>query len=58
MTYTYIAPIITGITNVENISIFLMLFGIGALFGNLVGGYFTDKIGAPKTLKLSLGAFL
>lgn len=57
MTYTYIAPIITGITNVENISIFLMLFGIGALFGNLVGGYFTDKIGAPKTLKLSLGAF-
>ncbi len=57
MTYTYIAPIITGITNVENISIFLMLFGIGALFGNLVGGYFTDKIGAPKTLKLSLGGF-
>lgn len=57
MTYTYIAPIITGITNVENISVFLMLFGIGALFGNLVGGYFTDKIGAPKTLKLSLGGF-
>ncbi|WP_054709391.1 MFS transporter [Bacillus sp. JCM 19041] len=28
MTYTYIAPIITGITNVENISIFLLLFGI------------------------------
>ncbi|MBY7142608.1 MFS transporter [Virgibacillus sp. NKC19-3] len=57
MTYTYIAPIITGITNVENISVFLMLFGIGALFGNLVGGYFTDKIGAAKTLKLSLGGF-
>lgn len=57
MTYTYIAPVITGITNIENISIFLMLFGIGALFGNLVGGYFTDKIGAPKTLKLSLGGF-
>ncbi|GAB2550552.1 MFS transporter [Gracilibacillus alcaliphilus] len=57
MTYTYIAPIITEITNVDNISVFLMLFGIGALFGNLVGGYFTDKIGAPKTLKLSLGGF-
>ncbi|WP_152657976.1 MFS transporter [Oceanobacillus sp. CFH 90083] len=57
MTYTYIAPIITGITNVENISVFLVLFGIGALLGNLVGGYFTDKIGAAKTLKLSLGGF-
>lgn len=57
MTYTYIAPIITGITNVENISIFLLLFGIGALLGNLIGGYFTDRIGAPKTLKLSLGGF-
>ncbi|MFD1412455.1 MFS transporter [Oceanobacillus jeddahense] len=57
MTYTYIAPIITGITNMENISIFLMLFGIGALFGNLIGGYFTDRIGAPKTLMLSLGGF-
>ncbi|WP_232697213.1 MFS transporter [Brevibacillus daliensis] len=57
MTYTYIAPIITAITNIENISIFLLLFGIGALFGNLVGGYFTDRIGAPKTLMLSLAGF-
>ncbi|WP_074598520.1 MFS transporter [Sediminibacillus halophilus] len=29
MTYTYIAPIITVITNIENISIFLLLLGIG-----------------------------
>lgn len=57
MTYTYIAPIITSITSIENISIFLLLFGIGALFGNLVGGYFTDRIGAPKTLMLSLAGF-
>ena len=57
MTYTYIAPIITLITNIENISIFLLLFGIGAFFGNLVGGYFTDRIGASKTLILSLAGF-
>ncbi len=57
MTYTYIAPIITEITSVENISIFLFLLGIGALFGNLVGGFLTDRIGAPKTLKLSLFGF-
>lgn len=57
MTYTYIAPIITEITNVENISIYLLLLGIGALFGNLVGGYLTDRMGASKTLKLSLLGF-
>ncbi len=57
MTYTYIAPIITTITGVENISIFLLLLGIGALFGNLVGGYLTDRIGATKTLMLSLTGF-
>lgn len=57
MTYTYIAPIITTITDIENISIFLLLLGIGALFGNLVGGYFTDRIGAPKTLMLTLAGF-
>lgn len=57
MTYTYIDPIITGITNIENISIFLLLLGIEALFGNLVGGYLTDRIGAPTTLKLSLFGF-
>ncbi|MED4080145.1 MFS transporter [Halalkalibacterium halodurans] len=57
MTYTYIAPLITEITSVQNISIFLFLLGIGALFGNLVGGYLTDRIGAPKTLKLSLLGF-
>lgn len=34
-----------------------MLFGIGALFGNLAGGYFTDKIGALQTLMLSLESF-
>jgi predicted MFS family arabinose efflux permease len=57
MTYTYIAPLITEITSVQNISIFLFLLGIGALFGNLVGGYLTDHIGAPKTLKLLLLGF-
>lgn len=57
MTYTYIAPIITEITGVVNISVFLLLLGIGSLFGNLVGGYLTDRIGAPKTLQLSLFGF-
>ncbi|MBB4825519.1 putative MFS family arabinose efflux permease [Sporosarcina luteola] len=57
MTYTYIAPIITELTNVEDISIYLLLLGVGALFGNLAGGYLTDRIGAPLTLKFSLLGF-
>lgn len=57
MTYTYMAPIITDITNIENISIFLLLLGIGALFGNLAGGYFTDRIGPPKTMIWSFVGF-
>ncbi|WZX99977.1 MFS transporter [Bacillus sp. FSL W7-1360] len=57
MSYTYIAPMITEITSVENISVFLFILGIGALFGNLLGGYLTDRIGAPKTLKWSLFGF-
>ncbi|GAK08318.1 MFS transporter [Geomicrobium sp. JCM 19038] len=57
MTYTYIAPIITGITTIENIGVFLLILGIGSLLGNLVGGYLTDRIGAPTTLTLSLFGF-
>ncbi|MGM1046446.1 MAG: MFS transporter [Bacillota bacterium] len=56
-TYTYIAPILNKITTLHNISWFLLLFGIGSLFGNLIGGYGTDRIGASTTLKMSLGGF-
>lgn len=56
-TYTYIAPILHKITALQNISWFLMLFGIGSLAGNLLGGYGTDRIGAAKTLRMSLGGF-
>lgn len=56
-TYTYIAPILSKITALQNISLFLLFFGIGSFFGNLLGGYSTDRIGASKTIKLSLGGF-
>ncbi|MFS0555345.1 MFS transporter [Brevibacillus sp. 179-C9.3 HS] len=56
-TYTYIAPILSTITSLDNISWLLLLIGLGSLFGNLIGGYSTDRIGAAKTLQLSLGGF-
>lgn len=57
MTYTYIAPILTGVTDVQQISGFLVLLGIGALVGNLAGGWSADVLGAAKTLKLTLAGF-
>lgn len=56
MLYTYIAPILQKTTNIEYtmISWFLVLFGIGSIFGNIAGGYGTDRYGAKKTLILSL----
>lgn len=56
-TYTYIAPILNDITGLENMSWFLLLIGVGSLLGNLIGGYSTDRIGAAKTLHLSLTGF-
>ncbi|WP_078394406.1 MFS transporter [Shouchella patagoniensis] len=57
MTYTYIAPLITSATGIQSISLFLLLIGIGAFAGNLLGGIFTDLVGARKTLAFSLLAF-
>ena len=34
----------------DGVSLFLLAFGVGAVFGNLLGGYLTDRIGAFKTL--------
>lgn len=57
MTYTYIAPLITSATGIQSISFFLLLIGIGAFAGNLLGGVSTDRVGARKTLAFFLIAF-
>ncbi len=43
--FTYIAPILTDISkfSAEAISPILLLFGLGLIFGNIVGGKFADK---------------
>ncbi len=38
MTYTYIAPIITNIIGIENVSVFLLLFGASALYLGISSG--------------------
>ncbi|MEO1612133.1 MAG: MFS transporter, partial [Pseudomonadota bacterium] len=50
--YTYVAPILEtrmGFSR-DGVSLFLLAFGVGAVFGNLLGGYLTDRIGAYRTL--------
>ncbi len=50
--FTYMGPLIEASagTNPETRSFYLVLFGIGAVIGNVVGGYLTDRIGPKRTL--------
>jgi len=53
--FTYIAPILTDITGFQPgaVSPILLLFGVGLVGGNLIGGKFADKYLMP-TLVISL----
>ena len=46
-TYTYIAPFVVDIAkeSAEMISLYMLLFGIFAAIGNIIGGKLTDKLG-------------
>lgn len=45
--YTYIAPLLTQITGVSasSIGIFMLIYGVAAAIGNIVGGKLTDGLG-------------
>ena len=46
--YTYITPLLSEITGVEatSISTFMLVYGVMAAVGNILGGNITDKLGA------------
>ncbi|KAE9133859.1 putative MFS-type transporter [Phytophthora fragariae] len=50
--YTYISPFLLGITGMSEkwVSIGLFAFGIFSLIGSKLGGFSTDRWGAPRTL--------
>jgi DHA1 family inner membrane transport protein len=50
--YTYVAPLLTATMGFgrDGITLTLIVFGIGAVFGNLIGGQVTDRIGPFRTL--------
>lgn len=56
--YTYIAPLLEVRLGFDRngVSLFLLAFGIGAVFGNLLGGWLTDRMGTTRTLGVVCGA--
>ncbi len=56
--YTYIAPMLEqryGLGR-DGVSLVLLVFGIGAVVGNGVGGWLTDRIGGRRTLAILCAA--
>ena len=52
--YTYMAPLLSGAMGFgrNEITVVLLIFGIGAVFGNILGGALADRIGSGRTLFL------
>ncbi|MFQ6550426.1 MFS transporter [Aestuariibius sp. 2305UL40-4] len=52
--FTYIAPLLTAQMGYgrNGITLILVVFGLGAVVGNLGGGWLADRIGAVRTLTL------
>ena len=49
--YTFIAPILTQVTGVTGatVSLFMLVYGITAAVGNILGGKLTDSMGVNRT---------
>lgn len=51
--FTFFGPLVEASTrNANELPLYFMLFGIGAMVGNYAGGYLSDRIGARRTLVL------
>lgn len=50
--YTYLSPLLTETMGFgrDGIALVLLIFGIGAVVGNIAGGQITDRIGPTRTL--------
>jgi predicted MFS family arabinose efflux permease len=48
--YTYIAPVLTSLTGVTTatISLFMLIYGVMAALGNILGGKMTDTLGVNR----------
>ncbi|MGA2163676.1 MAG: MFS transporter [Solirubrobacteraceae bacterium] len=58
--YSYVAPITLAIAGSHTgaVSVMLVLYGLGAITGNLLCGHATDRLGAAPTLSLGVGTLV
>jgi predicted MFS family arabinose efflux permease len=54
--YAYLGPLLQNITHLSGLAItgIFLLFGLANAFGNMIGGYSTDRWGATPTLAIAL----
>lgn len=55
--YTYIAPLLTDVTQVSTatVGIFMLIYGVLAAIGNVLGGKVTDRFGADHSSVITIG---
>lgn len=58
--FTFFGPLIEASagTNAETRTFYLVLFGIGAVVGNYIGGFLSDRIGPKRTLVIICAAHM
>ncbi|GEL18689.1 MFS transporter [Pseudonocardia asaccharolytica] len=58
--FTYIAPLLAAATHVHGavVSVLLLVYGMGAMVGNALGGRLADRFGSRRPLRLSFVLFV
>ncbi|WP_219412671.1 MFS transporter [Pseudonocardia nigra] len=58
--YTYIVPFLATTAGVSGSAVgaLLLVYGLGAVFGNAIGGRATDRFGSMRTLLVAFGGFV
>ncbi len=56
--YTFIAPLLTDVTQVSaaTVSIFMLVYGVMAAIGNVIGGKVTDRMGVNRSSLIVISA--
>ncbi|OOE38024.1 MFS transporter [Salinivibrio kushneri] len=52
--YSYLAPVITGITQQTNLTPYLWIWGLGGMVGSFTIGHLIDWVKRPRTILLSV----
>jgi DHA1 family purine base/nucleoside efflux pump-like MFS transporter len=57
--YIYVVPLLAETAHLEGgtVGVLLLVYGLGAVLGNLVGGRATDRFGSLRTLAVALAGF-